>query len=95
MNPSVICHDVVAFYPVKNRKFRSVKLAISLLFPSSHFSFLVFGQFWRQSYKNTKILCNLCLHFARQDEQDRQKKSKEKHAIKVNKIPKTKDENMG
>ena len=26
---------------------------------------LVFGHFWRRSYKNTKILCNLCLHFAR------------------------------
>ena len=41
-----------------------------LLFCSSHFSFLVFGNFWRQSYKNMKILCNLCLHFARQDGQD-------------------------
>ena len=29
-----------------------------LLFHSCHFSFLGFGHFWRQSYKNTKILCN-------------------------------------
>ena len=28
LNPSVICHDVVAFYPVKYRKFRSVTVAI-------------------------------------------------------------------
>ena len=41
------------------------------MFRSSHFWFLVFGHFWRQSYENTKILCNLCLHFERQDGQDR------------------------
>ena len=40
---------------------------------SSHFSFLVFGHYWRQSYENTKILHNLCLHFARQDGQDGKK----------------------
>ena len=39
------------------------------MFRSSHFSFLVFGHFWWWSYKNTKILSNLCLHFARQDGQ--------------------------
>ena len=43
------------------------------VFRSSHFSFLVFGHFWRRSYENTKILCNLCLHFARQDGQDEKK----------------------
>ena len=32
--------------------------------------FLVFGHFWQWSYENTKILRNLCLHFARQDRQD-------------------------
>jgi len=36
------------------------------MFRSSHFSFLVFGHFWQQSYENTKILHNLCLHFARE-----------------------------
>ena len=36
----------------------------------------------------TKILCNLCLHFARQDGQDG-KNQKENHATKVTKIPKT------
>ena len=35
------------------------------LFRSSQFSFLFFGNFWRQSYKKMKISCNLCLHFAR------------------------------
>ena len=37
----------------------------------------------------TKILRNLCLHFARQDGQDG-KKRKENHATKVTQIPKTK-----
>ena len=40
-----------------------------LLFRSSHFSSLVFGHFCQRSYKNMKILHNLCLHFARQDGQ--------------------------
>ena len=52
------------------------------MFRSSHFSFLVFGHFWQRSYDNKKILCNLCLHFARQE-------WKENHATKVTKIPKT------
>ena len=64
------------------------------MFHSFHFSFLVFVHFWRQSYKNTKILPNLCLHFARQDGQDR-KKWKENHATKVTKIPKTKRRKYG
>ena len=41
---------------------------------SSHFSFLVFDHFWRQSYKNMKILLNLCSDFARQDGQDGKKR---------------------
>ena len=53
------------------------------------FWFLVFGNFWEPSYKNTKILRNLCLHFVRQDGQDR-KKRKENHETKVTKIPKAK-----
>ena len=48
---------------------------------------LVFGQFWRRSYEHTKILCNLCLHFVRQDGQDG-KKRKENHETKMTKIPK-------
>ena len=39
-----------------------------------------------------KILSNLCLHFARQDGQDRKKWNKN-HATKVTKIPKTKRQN--
>ena len=59
------------------------------MFVSFHFSFFVsFGD------KVTKILHNLCLHFARQEGQDG-KKQKENHATKVTKIPKPKDENMG
>ena len=51
--------------------------------------FFYFGHFWQESYKNMQILCNLCLHFARQDGQDG-KKWKENHAIIRTKIPKTK-----
>ena len=50
---------------------------------------MVFGHFWQQSYENTKILHNLCLHFARQDGQDGKKQGKN-HATKVTKIPKNK-----
>ena len=64
------------------------------MFHSSHFSFLGFGHFWGRSYGNTKILRNLCLHFARQDGQDR-KKWRENHATKVTKIPKTKRRKYG
>ena len=64
------------------------------MFCSSHFSFLVFGHFWRWSYENTKILHNLCLNFDRQDGQDG-KKRKESHATKVTKIPKTKRRKYG
>ena len=61
----------------------------------SFIPFLVFGHFWWRSYENTKILPNLCLHFARQDGQDRGKKWKENHATKVTKIPKTKRRKYG
>ena len=44
--------------------------------------------------EDTKILCNLCLHFARQDRQDG-KKRKENHATKVTKTPKTKRRKYG
>ena len=46
----------------------------------------------KKSYKkkkNTKILCNLCLHFARQDGQNR-KKPERNHTTKLTKILKTK-----
>ena len=59
------------------------------MFCSSHFWFLVtFGD------KFTKILCNLCLHFARQDGQDG-KNHNELHATQVTKIPKTKTQKYG
>jgi len=64
------------------------------MFHSSHFSFLVFGHFWRPSYDNTKIFRNLCLHFARQDGQDG-KNQKETHATKKPKYQKPKDKYMG
>ena len=40
------------------------------VFRSSHVLFFAFGHFWRQGYKNTKILRILFLHFARQDGQN-------------------------
>ena len=49
--------------------------------------------FDRRSYKNTKILCNLSLHFARQDGHDG-KKWKENHATNMT-IPKTKRRKYG
>ena len=64
------------------------------MFPSSHFSFLVFGHFWQRSYENTKILHNRSLHFSRQDGQDG-KKQKENHATKVTKIPKSQRRKYG
>ena len=45
-------------------------LFLLFMFLSSHFWFLVFGHFCQGSYESTKILRNLCLHFARQDGQD-------------------------
>ena len=63
-------------------------------FRSSHFSFFVFGHFWKQSYKNMKIVRILCLHFARQDRQGG-KKWKENNATKVTKIPKSKRQKCG
>ena len=56
-------------------------IILCFVHPIFRFWFLVtFGN------KVTKILRNLCLHFARQDGQD----GKENHATKVTKIPKTK-----
>ena len=60
------------------------------MFRSSHFSFLV-----TFVNKVTKILRNLCLHFARQDGQDGKKNQKENHTIKMTKIPKTKRRKYG
>ena len=42
----------------------------------SFIPFFVFGHFWWWSCENTKILCNLCLHFARQDGLDEERKSR-------------------
>ena len=71
-----------------------LELFLAALFRSSHCLFLVFGHFWQQSYKDKKILRNLCLHFARQDGQDG-KNRKENHSTKVTKIPKTKGRKHG
>ena len=58
---------------------------------SSHFFLFCFESLGQQGYENTKILCNLCIHFARQD----RKKWKENHATTVTKIPKTKRRKYG
>ena len=55
---------------------------------SFHFSFLVFG------HENTKILHNLCIHFTRQDGQDR-KNWKKVTQLKWPKYQRPKDENTG
>ena len=67
---------------------------LCLMFRSSHFSLLFFGHFWRRSYEPTKILHNLCLHFARQDGQDG-KNGEKIMQLKWPKDQKSKDENMG
>ena len=59
---------------------------VPLMFSSSHFSFPFLVTYFNEV---TKILCNLCLHFPRQDGQDR-KKWKENNATKVTKVQKTK-----
>ena len=79
---------------IRNKLFHIQLIIMLSVFHLSRFWFLVFGHFWRQSNENTKILCNLCLHFARQDGQDR-KKRKENRVIKVTKIPKTKRQKHG
>ena len=61
------------------------------LFHLSYFSYMVFGLFWQWSYENTKILGNLCLHFARQDG----KNGKKTTQLKWPKYQKPKDKNMG
>ena len=38
--------------------------------------FLVFGHFWQQSHEDTKMICNLCLHSAREDGQDKKTERK-------------------
>ena len=53
----------------------------------------MFGNFWQQSHENTKILRNLCLHFARQDGQEG-KNRKENHATKVTKNEKWDERNI-
>ena len=66
------------------------------VFRSSNFPFLGFVHFRQSSYKNTKILRNLCLHFAKQDGQDGQDGKKgENDTIKVTKIPKSKRRKYG
>ena len=60
----------------------------------SFIPFFVFGFLVTFGNKVTKILRNLCLHFARQDGQNG-KKWKENHATKVTKIPKTKRQKYG
>ena len=57
----------------------------------SFIPFLVFGHFCQGSYENTKILCNLCLHFARQDGQD----GKNREKITQLKLPKYKKRKYG
>ena len=69
------------------QNWKNAKVSITLMFLSSHFSFFVFGHCWRQSCENTKILCNPCLHFARQVGHN---KGKESQVTKVTKISKNK-----
>ena len=69
----------IFIYYFTNLFWRSITLLCTRFFTrciydTSHFWFLV-TFFWRRSYENTKILHNLCLHFARQDGQDQNTKN--------------------
>ena len=69
---------LLLFIPTRSAKIQRipVRTTLTLMFRSSHFWFLVFGHFWRRSYKNTKLLHNLCLQFARQYGQNGKNKMK-------------------
>ena len=67
-------------------------LQCKLMFRSSHFWFFAFGHFWRPSYKDTKILHNLCLHIARQDGQHGKNNNMQ---LKWPKYQKPRDKNVG
>ena len=62
----------LAIQPQKNLK-KGINPWFKPLFRSSHYLCLVLDHVFHQSYENTKILYNLCLHFARQDGQDGKK----------------------
>ena len=60
------------------------------MFLSSHFSFLVFGHFWQQSYENTKICLVNSVYILQGKMGKTEKEWEENHETKVTKIPKTK-----
>ena len=73
-------------YDIRTNEWQKGPSMNQVMFRSSHFSFLVFGHFWRRS------LHLHCLHFARQDGQDEKNGKK---ITKVTKIPKTKRRKYG
>ena len=78
---SISCYHVAYFYIQRgqSKNFGVLKqLSFQTQTSVSFISFFIFCHLWRRSYKNKKILRNLCLHLARKD-----------HATKVTKIPKT------
>ena len=84
VSKDLLALDMLWFWPMESCKIKAE--IVLFMFCSSHFSFLVFGHFWKWSYENMKTFRNLCLQFAWQDG----KKRNENHASKVTKIPKTK-----
>ena len=75
---------------VRRQERVSQRVYMCSMFHSSHFSLLVFGHFWGQSYEKMKILCNLCYIL-----QGKMGKNGKDHATKVTKIPKTKRQKYG
>ena len=69
----------------------TVSLVLFIPFYVVGFWSLLVGHFWRRSYENTKILCNLCVHFARQDGKNTHTHTQ----LKWPKYQKPRDENMG
>ena len=84
-------YDFVKSFEVETKMILNSEICVSFI-PFFHFSFLVFGHFWQQKY--CFILHNLCLHFARQDVQDR-KKGEKITQLKQKKTQKQKYENLG
>ena len=71
--PIFCCFAATVFLSTNSNEWHCEKFWIVFVdnfFVHPIFRFLVFGHFCQQSYKNTKILHNLCLHFARQGGQD-------------------------
>ena len=68
---------------------------LSLLFHSSHFSFLVSGHFWQRSNTKKQKYYGIFVDILQGKMEKAGKKWKENHAMKVTKMPQTKRQKYG